>query len=63
MEPPCARSGTSQQYDSGYTGVLRVARNNGDFAMSTCLTLSEPQTMPQTVLHSLRLWIPTLDAK
>ena len=50
----------------GFSGTLTIDGSlftPGGYTMSVCLTVAEPASEPHPVLHSARLWSPTIAAK
>ena len=58
-QPNCQ---ATDRYDSGFTGTLTIERGGGGYRMSTCLEVDELPANPHPVIHSLRLWSPTVNA-
>lgn len=59
-QPGCTPDDT---YNSGLAGTLTVSRNGGGYQMSVCAEVSEPAGSPHPVVHTLRLWSPTITAQ
>lgn len=58
METGCSLSDT---FTMGLTGTLTISTDAaGNYTMSTCMTATESADSPHTVVHSLKLWAPTV---
>ncbi len=56
-QPGCTPTDT---YTTDLAGSLTVSGNGASYQMSTCMTATESAANPHPVLHSLRLWVPTI---
>jgi hypothetical protein len=57
LDPGCQ---PTDRYDSGLEGSLTIAGNGAAYQMSACVSAAEPAATPHPVLHSARLWAPTI---
>ena len=58
----CTSGNSVERYTEGFSGTITYEYAKTGVKTSYCLEVKEPPSAPHAVVHSLRMWLPSVDS-